>query len=79
MAKVIIFCTYFPHLSVDVFYVFRFAYHLKLRALEGKGIRPHQLKNHNNEKVYPIRVVCQPAGRTEKVNYMCIPFFFRRV
>ncbi|CAB3983712.1 Ubiquitin carboxyl-terminal hydrolase 34 [Paramuricea clavata] len=44
----------------------RFAYHLKLRALEGQGIHPHQFKIRNNEKIYPIRVVCQPAGRTEK-------------
>ena len=53
------------HLFFDIF---RFAYHLKLRALEGQGIHSHQMKIYNNEKIYPIRVVCQPGGRTEKVN-----------
>ena len=53
------------------YYICRFAYHLKLRALEGQGIHPHQIKTYNSEKNYHIRVVCQPGGRTEKVhNYV---------
>lgn len=45
----------------------RFAFHLRLWWLEGRGITCHQqIAQRPTEKHYPIRVICQPAGLTDK-------------
>ena len=46
----------------------RFAFHLRLWWLEGRGITSHQqIAQRPTEKQYPIRVMCQPAGLSDKV------------
>ncbi|CAH3140586.1 unnamed protein product [Pocillopora meandrina] len=45
----------------------RFAFHLRLWWLEGRGITCHQqITQRPTEKHYPIRVLCQPAGLSDK-------------
>ncbi|KAL9953976.1 hypothetical protein ACROYT_G041461 [Oculina patagonica] len=45
----------------------RFAFHLRLWWLEGRGITCHQqIAQRPTEKHYPIRVMCQPAGLSDK-------------
>ncbi|XP_048585971.1 ubiquitin carboxyl-terminal hydrolase 34 isoform X2 [Nematostella vectensis] len=45
----------------------RFAFHLRLWLLEGQGITCHKQKQQRpSEKHFPIRVMCQPAGLSDK-------------
>ena len=54
------------HLRISLFC--RFSFHLRLWWLEGKGLTCHQQKpQRSSEKLYPIRVMCQPAGLSDKV------------
>ena len=55
-------------LKVLFFFTCRFAFHLRLWWLEGRGITCHQqITQRPTEKHYPIRVLCQPAGLSDKV------------
>ena len=56
------------HLIIIYLLLHRFAFHLRLWWLEGRGITCHQQKvQRPTEKHYPIRVMCQPAGLSDKV------------
>lgn len=61
----------------DFFFFTRFAFHLRLWWLEGRGITCHQqIAQRPTEKHYPIRVLCQPAGLSDKVGCTPVRFFF---
>ena len=70
--KYLSYCFCFCFFFLYDFFLTRFAFHLRLWWLEGRGITCHQqIAQRPTEKHYPIRVLCQPAGLSDKVS--CAP------
>ena len=49
----------------------RYAYHLRNWQIDGRGIQSHQ-RNIQEKTSANFRVILQPAGMAEKVNFICI-------